>query len=304
MKFFSKAMIGLDLTEMDDILIKKTAVFVKFLGIEKCYFVHVAKNLEIPSEILEKYPDLVAPTDESIEAMVQNKLEEFNFPKEIETEVFVEEGNHPLETFLRWAKIKDVDLIIMGRKDTMPGNGVLADGVAKKAPCSVLLVQEKRPIKFPKKILIATDFSSHNHPIYEFAELISDELHAELIPMHIYEVPQGYSKTGKSFEEFAEIMKENAKADFKKFVSKHNHPDLECEFLLNEGKNPGNMILDFAHEVQADLILLGSRGRTSSAAILLGSTAEKLISANKMLPMLVFKKKGETMGFFDALFKL
>jgi nucleotide-binding universal stress UspA family protein len=304
MKFFSKAMIGLDLTEMDDILIKKTAVFVKFLGIEKCYFVHVAKNLEIPSEILEKYPDLVAPTDESIEAMVQNKLEEFNFPKEIETEVFVEEGNHPLETFLRWAKIKDVDLIIMGRKDTMPGNGVLADGVAKKAPCSVLLVQEKRPIKFPKKILIATDFSSHNHPIYEFAELISDELHAELIPMHIYEVPQGYSKTGKSFEEFAEIMKENAKADFKKFVSKHNHPDLECEFVLNEGKNPGALILEFAHEVHADLILLGSRGRTSSAAILLGSTAEKLISANKMLPMLIFKKKGETMGFFDALFKL
>lgn len=304
MKFFSKAMIGLDLTEMDDILIKKTAVFVKFFGIEKCYFVHVGKNLEIPSEILKKYPDLVAPTDESIEAMVENKLKEFNFPKEIETEVFVEEGNHPLETFLRWAKIKDVDLIIMGRKDTMPGNGVLADGVAKKAPCSVLLVQEKRPIKFPKKILIATDFSSHNHPIYEFAELISDELHAELIPMHIFEVPQGYSKTGKSFEEFAEIMKENAKADFKKFVSKHNHPDLECEFILNEGKNPGALILEFAHEVHADLILLGSRGRTSSAAILLGSTAEKLISANKMLPMLIFKKKGETMGFFDALFKL
>ena len=304
MKFFSKAMIGLDQTEMDDILIKKTAVFVKFLGIEKCYFVHVGKNLEIPSEILEKYPDLVAPTDESIEAMVENKLKEFNFPKEIETEVFVEEGNHPLDTFLRWAKIKDVDLVIMGRKDTMPGNGVLADGVAKKAPCSVLLVQEKRPIKFPKKILIATDFSSHNHPIYEFAELISDELHAELVPVHLYEVPQGYSKTGKSFEEFAEIMKENAKADFKKFVSKHNHPDLECELILNEGKNPGALILEFAHEVHADLILLGSRGRTSSAAILLGSTAEKLISANKMLPMLIFKKKGETMGFFDALFKL
>ncbi|MFT4858251.1 MAG: hypothetical protein ACI9O5_003343, partial [Algoriphagus sp.] len=42
MKYFSKAMIGLDLTEMDDILIEKTIVFLKFLGIEKCYFVHVA----------------------------------------------------------------------------------------------------------------------------------------------------------------------------------------------------------------------------------------------------------------------
>lgn len=304
MKFFAKAMIGLDLTEMDDILIKKTAVFIKFLGIEKCYFVHVAKNLEIPKEIIEKYPDLVAPTDESIEAMIQSKLKEYNFPADVETEVFVEEGSHPLDTFLRWAKIKDVDLIIMGRKDSMPGQGVLADGVAKKAPCSVLLVQEKRPIKFPKKIVLATDFSAHNHPIYEFAELVSDELKAELVPLHLYEVPQGYSKTGKSHAEFSEIMKENARADFKKFVSKHNHPDLECEMVLNEGKNPGNLILDFATEINADLILLGSRGRTSSAAILLGSTAEKLIHANKMLPMLIFKRKGETLGFFDALFKL
>ncbi len=304
MKFFSKAMIGLDLTEMDDILIKKTAVFIKFLGIQKCYFLHVAKHLEIPQNILDQYPNLTSAADESIEAVFQSKLKEYNFPEEIETEVFVEEGGHPLDTFLRWAKIKDVDLVIMGRKDNLSGNGVLADGVAKKSPCSVLLVQETRPIKFPKKILIPTDFSAHNHMIYEFAELITDQLNAELVPMHIYEVPHGYSKTGKSYEEFAEIMKENAQEDFRKFVSKHNHPELKCEMILNEGKNPGVIILEFAREIDADMILLGSRGRTTSAAILLGSTAEKLIHANKYLPMLIFKKKGETMGFFDALFKL
>jgi len=99
-------------------------------------------------------------------------------------------------------------------------------------------------------------------------------------------------------------MKENAQEDFRKFVSKHNHPELKCEMILNEGKNPGVIILEFAREIDADMILLGSRGRTTSAAILLGSTAEKLIHANKYLPMLIFKKKGETMGFFDALFKL
>src|SRR5690606_39158711 len=135
MKFFSKAMIGLDLTEMDDILIKKTAIFIKFLGIQKCYFLHVAKNLEIPQNILDQYPNLTSAADESIEAVFQSKLKEYNFPEEIETEVFVEEGGHPLDTFLRWAKIKDVDLVIMGRKDNLSGNGVLADGVAKKSTC-------------------------------------------------------------------------------------------------------------------------------------------------------------------------
>ncbi|MBC6365512.1 universal stress protein [Algoriphagus sp. AK58] len=304
MKYFSKVMVGLDLTEMDDILIKKVAALSKFLGIEKCYFVHVAKNLEIPQEIVSQYPDLVAPTDESIEALIHNKLKEYSFPTDVEVEAFVEEGSHPLDTFLRWAKLKDVDLIIMGRKEELPGNGVLADGVAKKAPCSILLLQEKRPVKLPKKILMLTDFSTHNHMFYEFAERIAGSIGAELIPLHVYEVPTGYSKTGKSFEEFSEIMKENARKDFQKFVSKHEKTDMECEMLLNDGRNIGVQITEFAKKIEADVILLGSRGRTKSAAILLGSTAEKLISTNKLLPMLIFKKKGETMGFFDALFKI
>lgn len=304
MKYFSKAMIGLDLTEMDDVLIKKTAALVKFLGVDKCYFVHVAQDLEIPQEILSQYPDLIAPTDESIESMINKKLKELNFPADVETEAFVEEGNHPLDTFLRWAKLKDVDLIIMGRKETLSGSGTLADGVAKKAPCSILLLQEKRVVKLPKKILMLTDFSSHNHMFYDFGERIAADLHAELVPMHIYEVPKGYSKTGKTFEEFSEIMKENAQKDFKKFAARHEDSEMECAMVQNDGRNIGVQITEYAQQIEADLILLGSRGRTTSAAILLGSTAEKLINSNKILPMLIFKQKGETMGFFDALFKL
>jgi len=140
--------------------------------------------------------------------------------------------------------------------------------------------------------------------IYEFGERIADELGAELIPVHIYNVPVGYSKTGKSFEEFSEIMRLNADKDFKKFVSKHDHPELKCEFILDSGESSGRQLLEEAHKMDVDMIILGSRGRTKSAAILLGSTAEKLIEVNNSLPMIIFKKKGETMGFFDALFRI
>ena len=99
-------------------------------------------------------------------------------------------------------------------------------------------------------------------------------------------------------------MKENAKKDYKKFIQKHENPASECLIILNDGRNIGVQITDIAKSMDADLILLGSRGRTTSAAILLGSTAEKVIQSNKYLPMLIFKKKGETMGFFDALFKI
>jgi nucleotide-binding universal stress UspA family protein len=304
MKYFSKAMIGLDLTEMDDILIEKTIVFLKFLGIEKCYFVHVAKDLAIPQEILDNHPELLSPSDESIEEKIADKLKHFNFPSTIEIEIFAEEGEDQMEIFMRWALIKDVDLIIMGRKETLKGNGSLAKGIAKKAPCSILMLQEKRPAGLPKKIMVPTDFSDHTEMIYEFSERICKDLHAELVPVHIYQVPHGYSKTGKTFEEFSEIMKENANKDFKKFLHKNNHLDLDCHFVLNESEDEGKLLLEEANKIGADMILLGSRGRTKSAAILLGSVAEKLVMVNNVLPMLIFKKKGETVGFFEALFRI
>jgi hypothetical protein len=79
---------------------------------------------------------------------------------------------------------------------------------------------------------------------------------------------------------------------------------LECAFVLHEGGDEGEILLKEAHKINADMILLGSRGRTKSAAILLGSVAEKLVMANNVLPMLIFKKKGETVGFFEALFRI
>ncbi len=303
MKQFSTALVGLDLTEMDDILIEKTIIFLEFLGIEKCYFMHVSKNLAIPQDVLDRYPDLLAPGDESIEAIMEDKLKQHKFPESVEIEIFAEEGEHPLDTFLRWARIKDVDLIIMGRKETLDGKGTLAKGVAKKAPCSILMLQEKRPPGLPKKIMVPTDFSSHNHMIFEFGERISDEMGAEMVPVNIFDIPHGYSKTGKSFEEFSEIMKENAHKDYEKFLQKHEKK-VECSYLRRESSHDGEILLNYALEIDADMILLGSRGRSKSAAIVLGSTAEDLIATNNKVPMLIFKKKGETIGFFEALFKL
>ncbi|MDN3203828.1 universal stress protein [Algoriphagus sediminis] len=304
MKNFSKALVGLDLTEMDDVLIKKTILFLEFLGIEKCYFIHVSKNLAIPQEIIDNYPDLVAPGDESVEAIMKDKLHQFNFPSSVEVEVFAEEGDHPLDTFLRWARIKDVDLIVMGRKETLEGSGSLAKGVAKKAPCSILMLQEKRPPGLPEKIMVPTDFSSHNHMIFEFGERIASEMNAEMVPVNIYEVPHGYSKTGKSFEEFSAIMKKNAQTDYKNFLKEHQNKKVKCQFILRKKNHDGEILLAHAEEIEADMILIGSRGKSKSAALMLGSTAEELIEVNNKIPMLIFKKKGENIGFFEALFKI
>jgi nucleotide-binding universal stress UspA family protein len=99
-------------------------------------------------------------------------------------------------------------------------------------------------------------------------------------------------------------MLENAQKDFENFLKQNNLPDLACVFVLRHKKDEADNIMDYAHSFKADLLIVGSRGRTRSAAVLLGSVAEKLVNSNHVIPMLVMKEKGENMSFLEALFKI
>ncbi|WP_114751642.1 universal stress protein [Pleomorphovibrio marinus] len=302
MNNFDKILVGLDLTEMDQTILKNVKGLSTLLDIKKWYFVHVSKDLTLPRDITDKYPDLLAPVDESIHKSLQKEIREAGLEDE-NYEILIKEGS-PVETILRWSKIKDVDLLIMGRKIDLKGSGSLAKDLALKTPTSILFVPEGFNIKPIDSIVVPIDFSEYSNIILEVALDLAKKSNGKVICYHIYEVPAGYSKTGKSYEEFSRIMHENAKKDCNRLSQKFNLNGLNCEFKLKKDQHESQYILDLAKEMSADLIIMGSRGRTDSSAILLGSVAERLVNVNNIIPTLILKKKGESLGFFEALFKL
>ncbi len=302
MKTFDKILVGLDLTEMDQTILKNVKGLCSLLDIKKWYFVHVSKDLTLPKEIVDKYPDLLAPVDESIKKSLEKEVREAGLEDE-NYDILIKEGN-PVETILRWSKIKDVDLLIMGRKIDLKGSGSLAKDLALKSPTSILFVPEGFSIKPIHNILVPIDFSDYSHIILEVALSMAKKSDGKVTCYHIYDVPAGYSKTGKSYEEFSQIMLENAKKDCNKLAQKFNLSNMGCEYRLRKDKHESQYILEVAKEMQVDLIIMGSRGRTDSSAILLGSVAERLVQVNNLIPTLILKKKGESLGFFEALFRL
>ena len=166
--------------------------------------------------------------------------------------------------------------------------------------CSVLFVPKHADIKI-EKIAVALDFSEHAKMALEQALKFAEEgRDVTIYGQHIYHIPKGYSKTGKSYEEFKQIMENNAKKDAEQFFKQYHLNENLCEmqYQLSEDAKIDDELFGFAERKDVDLLVIGSRGRTAAASILLGSVAERLLHYKNNIPLFIVKEKNSNMGFF------
>ena len=302
---FQRMMVCLDLTEMDKHLIKYASMIAKVFEINSIYFFHVAESFELPAEIQEKYPDLIAPLDETLVHEIKGNLEaDFQPPEGCDVQVLVATGNKTDEV-LKMAKVKVVDLMLLGRKKEIMGTGLNSRKIAKSAPSSVIFVPEKPRLEI-NKVMVAVDFSNHSRMAFAIGMALQRKTGAILLSNNVYKVPNGYYKSGKTYEEFAEIMLENTRRDCEKFFKKINLEGITYDhtYALDDDPHPADKIYRTGSENGVDIIVLGSKGRTSAAAFLIGSVAEKLVMESGDIPLFLVKEGKENVGLLEALFRL
>jgi len=296
----------MDLTEMDEVLVRYIARLSNEIELEQVYFFNVMKSLEVPESLIEKYPNLVAPMDETTKKQIQYTIdEEAGNQLKANYEIKVTDG-HAAEKILKWAKIKEVDLIVLGRKSDMQGDGITSGKIVKLAPCSVVLVPEVLPDAI-HNIVVPIDYSKTSKLALEYVLFIASKVPGVKITcLNIYEVPSGYHMSGKTYEEFAEIMKKNAEEAFHELLKSYDTKGVQIEgrFELNDEGSVAKKIYQFAQKEQASSIAVGSKGRTQAAAVLLGSISEKLIRLNSKIPQIVVKERRHNMDFLEALLKI
>jgi len=300
-----RLMIGLDMTEMDDVLIDFTNHLIEVFDFDSVYFLHVARELKLPDRVKKKYPDLLAPIDETLERDIRLKIDEKFKPQEgMSYKIEIKEGD-PIESILHWTEIKHVDMMIMGRKIDMEGRGNLPLKLARVAHCSMMFIPENYKFRM-NNILVSVDFSKTSALALEAGMRIKNKNDAKLILHNAYDVPSGYHFTGKSYEEFRSIMEQNAREDAYEFLQKNGvaKDDVEYALTFDEEEDPGERAYEVATERNADLIIIASRGRTGLASLLLGSVAEKMIRYDSNIPLLIVKDRKENLGFFQALLRI
>ena len=298
-----KIMILMDTSDADRTLLKFVKVIATINETKEIHFFNSISKMKIPEEVLKEFPEIkeksVAERKSQIETLIKSMLPEQLLAI---SQVHIQEGA-PSKAILKFAATNDIDLIMMGRhKDFLKG-GVLSSRLGRRASCSLFIIPEGSEFN-PGLLHVPCDFSPHSKIAMEEAIRMARKYkQVKIICQNVYTVPSGYHYSGKTYEEFAEVMKKNAEKNYRKFMNEIDHEgiDMEVVYSLDTNDDPVTDIIDFAHENKSGTILIGVKGRTATTALFIGSRAEHLIRYNNDIPMMVVRPKGKNAGIMDLI---
>lgn len=143
-----------------------------------------------------------------------------------------------------------------------------------------------------RKILIPVDFSGYSMKACEFGFNFANEIHAEIVLMHVYFSPiympslqyatEGYGVPMerdmgiKSMLESIHTQLNKLTGEIKNRISKGEMPDVKYTCLLREGV-PEEEILHYARFEKPLMIIMGTRGQGEKELDLIGSVTAEII---------------------------
>lgn len=145
-----------------------------------------------------------------------------------------------------------------------------------------------------KTILVAVDFSDSSNNAFQMALSMASNFSAKLYVLHVINEPvdlRGFYVPHISFEKLEEEIEEGAKKMMESFCRQNLRDFDNYECLIVPGL-PYEQIINQADEKKADLIVLGTHGRTGLDHVLFGSTAEKVVRKSP-LPVLTVRLEEE-----------
>ncbi len=134
----------------------------------------------------------------------------------------------------------------------------------------------------PRHILAATDLSRASEPALRQAAALAEALGAKVTLLHVFDptplVPPVALPPPRALEEkLAEEMRERIAKELHRLRERLLPPDLEVEEAVLRASSPAAAIIEQAEQRGADLIVLGTHGRTGLTHVLVGSVAERVV---------------------------
>jgi nucleotide-binding universal stress UspA family protein len=202
----------------------------------------------------------------------------------IRADVSVDEGN-AARTILEHAVSRKTDLIVLGTHGLSGVDramlGSVTEKVLRKASCPVLTVP---PAADPsanipyKRLLCPIDFSESSLSALRFAVSLAEEADAHLTILHVFDWPSDSARLTERFDTvgFRQVVEEDARQRLDALLTDDVRQWCKPATRIAYGK-PYREILEIAMTDEADLIVMGVRGRNPLDLTLFGSTTNQVV---------------------------
>jgi SulP family sulfate permease len=286
--YFNCVTVPLAMTDEDAELLQYAAKLAKQELSKEFHFVHV-----IPPQ---KHP-IQPKQQEAIEQRIRDEVEKyFDTPVAgLKLNHEVMSGASRLDKLIEYTVTSNSDLILLGHRKSRSGQRSLGRRLAMVTKASVWMVPEHtgRDIK---RILVAIDFSAPSADSLSQATALA-KLHgvSSITAMHVY-----FDDSTVRYEEHVNEVKWHEVHAFEEFLSTIDTHGITVKPDFVESSIPANAILRRAQELEADLIVMSTRGHSSAVTILLGSVTSQVMS-DSPIPVVAIKHFGNQLGLFDTL---
>jgi SulP family sulfate permease len=208
---------------------------------------------------------------------------------------YVLEGDRT-DNILRFSVEHEIEIVLLGHQRSHNPRRSLARRLAMKAPCSVWLVPDGAPVAL-SRIIAPVDLSQHSaDSLREAVSIASLAGVREITALHVYFNATAVSDSGSE----ARAHQADAR-DMSRFLSVIDDKGIQIVAESIEAPNVAHAIHRLAGERGADLIVMGTRGRSRAASVLLGSETEQaLIETN--IPIVAVKHFGASRTLLEVLF--
>ncbi len=289
---YQQLMVALAHSNADISLIRYAAMVARLGTATKVQFVHVLPNSAKTSAAPEHDRVLA-----ELQAQVQPHFSGVYTTAQISYDVL---PGPLLDQLLAYAADKQVDLLLVGHGLEAPGRRPLARRLAMKAPCSVWMVPQGSPAAL-RRILVPIDFSEQSADTMRVANSMAalsghaGTGQADCFALHVY-----FNEAVITYEEYDQVLRGQEQQAYRQFMAPINCQGVEVTPGFEEGVNVAHVISRVAERYEIDLIVMATRGRSRSAAILLGSVTEEMIMETRV-PLLAVKHFGARLGVLQAL---
>ena len=295
MQTFKRALVALDLSDVDKSVLQFIGQQAEALGIQKLYLLHIIPDFAMPEQadvaFQQKFsPDI--PVDERVRKRLKDALRDaFGGKPSVEWEIEVREGK-PYEKLLHWIEVKQINLLVVGKKVVSEGSGITAKRVARNASCSVLFVPKIKMAK-TQQVVVPNDFSEHSAKALQTAVHLSRQIGG--VPVHSLHVvdlpPEDYYNRAEPGQGYRGLLMESAKKAGRDFLKQQRLRDEDIVEVYRENftNSAARHIIEYADEQENALLVMGAKSHSPFEAFLFGSVTEKLAESVADQPLLILR---------------